>query len=65
MDSLRGVIITEHWPTCGKCLEGFAAYRNWPQSKSSLIKQIREHGWKYTNKNGWVCPECLANKERN
>lgn len=60
MNNQRGVIITEHFPTCGKCGEGFSAYRNFPQTKHALIAQIREHGWKHSKKYGWVCPDCIA-----
>ena len=65
MGNPRGVIITEHFPTCGKCLEGFVDYRAWPETKSQLVSGLRKHGWKYTKGHGWVCPECIAHKEEN
>jgi hypothetical protein len=61
MSSVRGCIIATYRVRCGVC--GFHEYIS-PvlDQRRQVVSFILNLGWKYTRRDGWVCPDCIDSK---
>ena len=60
-EEMSGSITSEKTVWCGLCCE-------WHQEAADTIrffeKLIKAYGWKKTNKDGWICPDCAKKNKR-
>jgi len=57
-DERNGTIYPNGWNvTCGLCDDDMPSDTPY---KDVFVLALRHHGWRRTNRYGWVCPECVA-----
>lgn len=56
MNNYKGFISKEYTIWCGNCAEW---WQKSIETKKLMIKIVKKAGWKFKNKLGWICPNCV------